>query len=97
MDERSELVVDLAEKLERLRWRLEQPELFINEHFAAIRNEIDADCERLIHDFKENSKRSERHYFAARDVEKVNSSRTKFIEFLDKMEQLLFVKLQLSH
>ena len=40
--------MDLGEKLERLRWLLEWPELFIAEHFASIINRIDWDAERLI-------------------------------------------------
>ena len=84
MDDKSRLFKDLAEKLNRLRWTLEQPELFIAEHFAAIRNQIDLDTEQFIQELDHDA-----FTVSARDSDTANSIRTRFIEFLDKNEAKL--------
>ena len=88
MDEyKTKLDEDLVEKLYKLELTCEQPDFFVAEYFAAIRNEIDLNTEQLIH---------KRGGGSSEALEKFNSIRTEFIQFLDNLEENLLQKLRQS-
>ena len=100
-EEISELQADLRDKFEALCLMHDQPALFISEYFSNNRYKIDIDAETALESLKKKEKPpGKESYIRPYDENTrnklsiaINQQRTKFIDFLNQIEQKLLTKL----
>ena len=79
----SKLQEDLRKKLDRLSWMHNEPALFVAEHFAELRNQVDLDAEELLSEIQS----VKRDTGKAPKVSDMNETRLEFIRILEELEK----------